>query len=58
MNFNDQPQYNSPNLLIGPLPYKFYNGCYAPDYSYPGVAERIKVEVDMIEDMAYDKRKL
>lgn len=29
-----------------------------PDYSKAGVAEAVKVEVDKIENMCYDKRKL
>lgn len=29
-----------------------------PDYSNAGVAEAVKVEVDTIEAMCYDKRKL
>lgn len=53
------PCYNPPGLLTGPLPMiKLSNGWYAPDYSYPGVKERVKVEVDYHEDMVYDKGKL
>lgn len=55
----DQPWYNPPGLLAGPIPMlKQPNGWYAPDYSKPGVAERVKIEVNMIEDEAYDRRKL
>lgn len=46
-------------LLIGPLPYK--RNCFGrwiQDYSHPGVAERIRAEVDEIETLCYDKRKL
>ena len=38
--------------LIGPLPFKkSTSGCWVPDYSHPGVAARIRAEVDMVEDM-------
>lgn len=61
INLN-MPWYNPPGILIGPIPYiKQVFGTsviYSPDYSHPGVAERIKIEVDMIEDEAFDKRKL
>lgn len=36
------PRYNPPGLLIGPVLYKDN----VPDYSRPGVAERIRVEID------------
>jgi len=37
--------------LIGPLPFKRGpSGCWVPDYSHPGVPERIACEVDMVED--------
>lgn len=55
----DWPRYNPPGLLIGPLPMiKRPSGWYAPDYSHPGVAERIKVEVDYVEDMGWERGKL
>jgi hypothetical protein len=43
-------------LLIGPLPHK--RNCFGrwvQDYSYPGVAARIRAEVDFIEDACYVK---
>lgn len=44
-------RYNPPGLLIGPVPHvRTPGGNWAPDYSHPGVAERIRVEVDFIED--------
>lgn len=42
----------------GPLPHVNRGWCFVPDYSYLGVAERVRIEVDMIEDMCYDRRKL
>jgi hypothetical protein len=40
------------DLLVGPLPHKLSpNGYWMPDYSHPGVARRIGVEVDFIEDV-------
>ena len=46
------PRYNPPGLLIGPLPHKRNpQGRWIQDYSYPGVALRIIVEVDFVEDM-------
>lgn len=45
------PRYNPPGLLIGPLPARrTRSGGWAPDYSHPGVAERIRVEADFIID--------
>ena len=45
------PRYNPPGLLIGPLPHRpAPSGGWVPDYRHPGVAERIAVEVDFIED--------
>lgn len=45
------PCYNPPGLLIGPLPYiKNPSGRYAPDYRHPGVAARVRVEVDFVVD--------
>lgn len=45
------PRYNPPGLLVGPLPYiKTRFGGWVPDYHHPGVTERIKIEVDFIED--------
>lgn len=44
--------------LIGPVLYKLGpTGCWVPDYTRPGVKERIAREVDMIEDECYDRRK-
>jgi hypothetical protein len=49
--------YEVPGLLIGPVLMKRSPGGYwVPDYSRPGVGARIKVEVDMIEDMEWRKR--
>lgn len=49
-------------MLIDPLPYiksiSVIGVIYVPNYKHPGVAERVKAEVDEIEDMCYDKRKL
>lgn len=53
-------------MLIGPIPYitrrRICLGreivTFVPDYSYIGVKERVKAEVDMIEDMCYDRSKL
>ena len=43
-------------LLIGPLPYiRSPRGVWAPDYNHPGVAERIRAEVDEIEILCYRK---
>lgn len=57
MNHGDEeylwtwPRYNPPGLLVGPLPYvRTPGGNWAPDYSHPGVKERIRVEVDFVED--------
>jgi len=36
------PRYNPQGLLVGPLPFKGN----APDYSHPGVAERVRIEID------------
>ena len=47
-----------PNLLIGPLPYHRPRNTWVPDYRHPGVSKRIAAEVDAIEAMCYDKRKL
>jgi hypothetical protein len=53
------PRYNPPGLLIGPLPHvKNSRGNWVPDYSHPGVKERVRVEVDFVEDDSYDKWKL
>lgn len=57
----NSPRYNPPGLLIGPIPriknVKIINGkesiWWVPDYSHPGVKERIAIEVDMIEDMCW-----
>lgn len=54
------------SLLIGPIFYitnkRRYLGkvlvTYVPDYNKPGVKERIAAEVDEIEAMCYDRRKL
>lgn len=45
--------FNPPGLLIGPLPHRksFYPNTWVPDYRHPGVARRIAVEVDFIEDV-------
>lgn len=53
-------------MFIGPVPYitrkRICLGreivTFVPDYSYPGVRERIAAEVDLIEDACYDRRKL
>lgn len=46
------PYFNPPGLLVGPLPKKRSpGGCWAPDYSHPGVAERVALEVEFIEDI-------
>jgi hypothetical protein len=51
------PGFNPPGLLVGPLPYKkSYYGkdgawVWVPDYSHPGVAERIALQVDFYEDL-------
>lgn len=46
----DWPKYQA--SLVGPLPHILRpSGCYVPDYSHPGVADRVRVEVDYIEDM-------
>lgn len=46
------PAFNPPGLLIGPLPHvRTPSGNWAPDYSHPGVAQRIRVEVSFIEDV-------
>lgn len=50
MNIWDWPRYNPPGLLIGPLPHKRSRYGFAPNYSYPGVAERVSVEVDFVVD--------
>lgn len=51
--------FDRPGLLIGPLPYRRSKaGSWVPDYRHPGVAERIAAEVDFIETLCYDKRKL
>lgn len=52
------PRYNLPGLLIGPLPYIKPRNYWVPDFSHPGVRERIEIEVTYVEDMAYDKGKL
>jgi hypothetical protein len=45
------PRYNPPGLLIGPLPHRRTpGGNWVPNYMHPGVALRIQVEVDFIED--------
>lgn len=45
------PRYNPPGLLIGPILYiKNSWGHWVPDWSRPGVKERIRVEVDFHED--------
>jgi hypothetical protein len=52
------PCFNPPGLLIGPLPHvKNCFGRWIQDYSHPGVAERIRVEVDFIEDIICGGRK-
>ncbi len=43
------PKFNPPGLLVGPLPHVNRGWCFAPDYSHPGVAQRVRVEVDFIE---------
>lgn len=52
------PRFNPPGLLIGPLPHINRGWCFVPDYRYPGVAERIRIEVDFVELCCYDKGKL
>ena len=43
-------------LLIGPLPHvRSPRGYWAPDYNHPGVAERVRAEVDEIEIICYVK---
>ena len=45
------PRYNPPGLLVGPLPHKRNPfGRWSQDYSHPGVAQRIQVEVDFVCD--------
>lgn len=45
------PCYNPPFLLIGPLPHRRSpSGGWVLDYDHLGVAERMRVEVDFIED--------
>jgi hypothetical protein len=45
--------------LVGPIPMtKTGSGCFVPDYRHPGVRERIAAEVDYVETLSYDKRKL
>ena len=43
------PKFNPPGLLVGPLPHVKHRNYFVPDYRYPGVAERVRVEVDFIE---------
>ncbi len=46
------PCYNPPGLLIGPvLMIKGPTGCWVPDWSRPGVHERMIIEIDFHEDM-------
>lgn len=47
----DWPRYNPPGLLIGPVLYIYdADGYGVPDYSKPGVADRIAIENMIIED--------
>lgn len=47
----DWERYNPPGLLVGPLPHRISpNGCWVPDYRHPGVADRVKIEVDFTVD--------
>lgn len=43
------PRFSPPGLLVGPLPHKRTpSGDWVPDYSYPGVANRIALEVEFV----------
>ena len=51
------PRFDPPGLLVGPLPYKRSpSGCWVPNYNHPGVAQRIRVEVDFVEDILTGRR--
>lgn len=52
------PRYNPPGLLIGPLPHVhgMTSNTWVPDYSHPGVSERVRIEVGWWHDMHDDKR--
>lgn len=47
------PKYQA--SLVGPLPHvRTPGGNWAPDYSHPGVRERVRAEVDYVEDERRD----
>lgn len=47
------PRYQAP--LVGPLPHvRTPGGNWAPDYRHPGVKERVRAEVDYVEDERRD----
>lgn len=47
--YNDTIDWDK-GLLIGPLPHHKPRNYWVPDYRHPGVAARVKVEVDMVMD--------
>lgn len=52
------PCFNPPGLLVGPLPYK--RNCFGRwvvDYSHPGVAQRVAIQVDFVEDVLGNRRR-
>lgn len=58
-DYDEWERYDRPGLLIGPLPMKpAPGGGWVPDYSHPGVKERVAALVDFVEDGAYSKWKL
>lgn len=53
---NMQDDDNEAGLLVGPLPHvRTPSGHWAPDYRHPGVAARVRAEVDLTEALCWRK---